>query len=165
MQFQKSAAALDSPFMDPPTPIVLARSIQSCLLQLVNDAQVLLYQNPAAVRYLSHWSREFRSRLAAPIIYLVYPEDTMAQPPQTPPDPATLEAAQRLIDAIHLFAPIRPRALQIVEQCVTDLIADQSRHRIWERVQRLTPKNVVKLEAVVQRLEAEQEDAARHAAE
>lgn len=168
MQHKNSAAASDSPFDGEQSsqPIALAKPIYQCAIDLVNDTQVLLYQQPPAVRYLSHWSREFRRRLPTPIVYLTYPEDILPmEPPPDSPDAATKHAVEHLIELVNYYAPLRPRAVQIVERFTAELIADQARHRIWEVSQRLSPKNVEKLDAVARRLESDQEEALRLAAE
>lgn len=171
MASQNFAAAVDqhSPFVDKPRPATVsshAAPIKQCALRLINDLQVLLYQNPPAVRYLAMWSQEFRRRLSMPILFLAYPEDAKVMDARTDePDDATKKSAQKLVDIIQMFTVLRPRAVQAIERCASELLADQARHRIWERVQRLSPENVARIDAAVALLETQQEQGTRDSTE
>jgi len=165
MAFQNSVgvdplcSTIDRPHPAKVTPHAVAT--HRAASRLINHVQVLVHQVPPAVHYLERTA--YRLRPASPL-YLAYPPEKDTAPMTPPNESANAEAresAQRLIDFIQVFTPTRPRVVRAAEQFLTEVVADEARHRIWNRLQRLSADSIAKLDAESAQLE--QEDAARRA--
>ena len=133
-----------------------AASTHLAAARLINDVQVFVAENPAAVHFLSLYAREIRRVLPSHVLHLgLSVKDGMA--PQSD-DAAAQEAAKRLIDLIQIYAVQRPHTIRAVERCVSEVLADEARQRIWDRLQRLSPEHVNVIEAAALQLEQKQHE-------
>lgn len=123
--------------------------------RLINHVQVLAHRRPPAVHYLEHVAA--RLRPASPL-YLITSEDpTLMNPHQDDPDMAVRASVGRLMDYIQVFAPKRPRSVIAAEHFISELVADDTCHQIWDGIQRLSAANAAKVLALVAQLQQDQD--------
>lgn len=59
---------------------------------------------------------------------------------------------RRLVDLLQAIVPDRPTVTAAIELCIETIVVDEMRHRIAERLLRLSPEDIATVEALTARL-------------
>lgn len=59
---------------------------------------------------------------------------------------------RRLVDLLQAIVPDRPTVTAALEQCIETIVVDEMRHRIHERLLRLSAEDTAKVEALTAQL-------------
>jgi signal transduction histidine kinase len=59
---------------------------------------------------------------------------------------------RRLVDLLQVIVPDRPTVTAALEQCIETIVVDEMRHRIAERLLRLSAEDIAKVEALTAHL-------------